>query len=364
MDNLFGNWSHKNTHKNSKRGNIGMTEVEDYMWSVRVTIGTPAQTFFLVPDTGSGEILVPDSSCSTSSCGSTTSRYTKSASSTAVDQNRGAVNSYSFGLQNSGEVIKDTVTIAGSTVTSQQFVSCKTMSSALLAIPDVDGLGLGYAPLAASGATPFPFSNQAANGGNYFAMRLSDTYGYSELSMGNIDRARVGGQVHSFNVGLNANTGALKYWQIGLSSPNINGGAAVFGSRKTMIFDSGSNYIYAPPADAATFYAQVPGSAQLESGSNTYWTYPCANPPTVTFTFGRTIGFAWNKYAVNQNDFNLGLAAAGSSLCVGAVVGIDLNLGGWVLGTAFLKNWLVVYNMELNQISLAEPKDRQPTYIP
>ena len=52
-------------------------------------------------------------------------------------------------------------------------------------------------------------------------LRLSNRQGFSELSLGNIDRARMGSQTHSFPVLQDTTNGGLSrytYWQLGLSA--------------------------------------------------------------------------------------------------------------------------------------------------
>lgn len=102
-------------------------------------------------------------------------------------------------------------------------------------------MGMAYQSIGITGATSIPFTvgvplantprprclpstisqAQAQGNGNYFMLRLSNRQGFSELSLGNIDRARMGSQTHSFPVLQDTTNGGLSrytYWQLGLSA--------------------------------------------------------------------------------------------------------------------------------------------------
>ena len=64
-------------------------------------------------------------------------------------------------------------------------------------------------------------------------------------------------------------------------------------------------------------------------------TQPCASPPSLSLTF-MPKGRFWS---ISAADMNLGRVSSMSKSCVGAVVGLDVGLGGstWILGGTFLK---------------------------
>lgn len=135
---------------------------------------------------------------------------------------------------------------------------------------------------------------------------------------------------------------------------------------------TGTTTIVAPPRDAAAFWAKVPGSSAMKN-TNGYYSYvrggsglhrtvthadihvlvgppssalrcaynhldlsqPCASTPSLSFTFMPN-GRAWS---VSAADMNLGRVSSTSKSCVGAVVGLDVGLGGstWILGDTFMK---------------------------
>ncbi|KAI5481718.1 aspartic-type endopeptidase [Pseudohyphozyma bogoriensis] len=117
------------------------------------------------------------------------------------------------------------------------------------------------------------------------------------------------------------------YWQAPASLANVNGKVAV-SARATHIYDCGTTLIIAPP--------------------------PCANPPSISFTPSKFR----TSYGVAEDDFNLGYVSSDPSRCVGAVVSVNVGLGSsWILGLAFLKNKVVVHNMQSGQIGFAVPRN-------
>lgn len=98
---------------------------------------------------------------------------------------------------------------------------------------------------------------------------------------------------------------------------------------------TGTTLVYGSTSDVAAVYAAVPGSASLSStlGSDYagYYSFPCANVPSIALTFGG------RSFTVPSSSLNLGQVSSGSSMCVGGIVGEDTGVGGWLVGDVFLQ---------------------------
>lgn len=157
-------------------------------------------------------------------------------------------------------------------------------------------MGLAYPSLSAAGSTSFGLTMVQQNQYAlypYFSMMLSYG-GRSEITFGGFNRARVlsGSSSYWFNATPDPN-GVRTYWQMGLSVPYVGNTRA--GGYTTHILDSGTTLIVTSPAQAAEFWAAVPGSAKYDDN---FWSFPCASPPDVKFSFSRNTVF---KYGVDQD---------------------------------------------------------------
>ena len=81
-------------------------EEDDLEWAGTISVGTPAQKFLIDFDTGSSDLWMPSSSCSSSTCRSKT-RYSSSKSSTSSKKSGSFSIQYGDGSTVSGPVYTD-----------------------------------------------------------------------------------------------------------------------------------------------------------------------------------------------------------------------------------------------------------------
>ena len=94
-----------------KRQREALTDQEDDLeWTGSVTIGSNKQTFVIDFDTGSSDLWVPSSSCTSSTC-SSKDTYDASASSTSEEENGTFSIEYGDGSTVSGPIYTDTGTV-------------------------------------------------------------------------------------------------------------------------------------------------------------------------------------------------------------------------------------------------------------
>ncbi|KAF7977897.1 hypothetical protein HWV62_2452 [Athelia sp. TMB] len=150
----------------------GATEMytpDGYAWAGTIKIGTPAKSFRMNFDTGSSDLIVPESTCETCAPGYDHQEYSPGASMTS--RATGVSFKASFGDLStastcSGTLHRDKVNVGGLTVT-QQVIGVATKYSTGLAKASADGLlGLAWPSLSAfkiSGYKPF-FNNLIEQG--------------------------------------------------------------------------------------------------------------------------------------------------------------------------------------------------------
>ncbi|KAF7797804.1 hypothetical protein EIP86_009009 [Pleurotus ostreatoroseus] len=326
--------------KKRATGTVPLTDEEqDLEWAGPVSIGSPAQAFVIDFDTGSSDLWVPSSSCS--SC-SGKHVYTASKSSTSSKKSGTFEIEYGDGSTVSGPIYTDTVTVGGLTVSGQYFSPVTTLSDEFTDDPADGILGLAWPSISNLGQTPF-FNNAADKGtasAGVFAFKLASSG--SELFLGGTDSSKFSGSVEAHSI--DTSTG---FWQ-------ATGGKAVAGSKTTSsnfdtIIDSGTTIMYGPPSAVKSFYAAISGTGVYDS-SEGYYYYPCDSLPTVGFSWG---GKTW---AITDANFNLGEVSSGR--CVGALAGQDLGLGNnvWLLGDSFMKNVYTVFSVDDATVGFATLK--------
>lgn len=222
-------------------------------------------------------------------------------------------------------------------------------------------------------------ANQHIIGPQVFGFRLSSTRGVSELDMGFLNSNKFTGTTALYPMGKDPYyTNTFTYFQTPnceqfdgrgsenlltvrhslLASPlsrhsaimSVNGNP-VSGTMGDYIFDSGTTLIVSPVSQAQAFWSAVPNSAPY-SGAQGYYTWPCNQSLSVTFSFnGQSF-----KHGVAAADFNLGYVDVPNGRCLGALVGLNLGLGTrTIVGDVFMKSWYTSFNLNTLQIGLAKP---------
>ncbi|CAL1703550.1 unnamed protein product [Somion occarium] len=324
-----------------KRQKEALTDQQDDLeWTGRITIGSNNQAFVIDFDTGSSDLWVPNASHCTGCAQKHT--YSSTSSSTSQAQNGTFSIQYGDGSTVSGPIFKDTVTVAGVKSTGQTFAAVTKMSS-LFNDDALDGiLGLAFQDISNLNAPPF-YQNTFAESAvpeNVFAFKLAESG--SELFLGGTNSDLYSGDIeyHSVTSG--------GFWQATGGKAIVEGKTAVSGFQT--IIDSGTTIMYGPSSAVETFYASVPGSKLFDS-DNGFYSYPCASPPAVGFSWG---GKTWT---ISADNFNLGQTESGSmaSQCVGALAGQDIGLGDnvWLLGDSFMKNVYTAFNFDTKSVGFA-----------
>ncbi|CAE6507438.1 unnamed protein product [Rhizoctonia solani] len=318
-------------------------EEDDLLWAGTITIGTPGQSFLIDFDTGSADLWVPSSSCTSSGC-SPHKKYTASSSSTSSKKSGTFSIEYGDGSTASGPIYTDTVTVAGLSATSQYFSPVTSESSSFSSDPEDGILGLAFNSISSIGQ-PTLIDNLYSQGkisAPTFAFRLATTG--SELYLGGVDSAKYTGSITY--AALTSKT----YW---LTTGSSSVGSTV-GYSGAMIIDSGTTIIVGPTSSVSTWWSKVSGAAACSTsvcGTTGYYTYLCASPPTVSFTFNGA------KFTIPSTDFNLGTIDNAGTRCVGAIVGTSgVPDNAWIVGDTLMKQTYTVFDQTNSRVGFATPK--------
>ncbi|KAG8720508.1 Type I transmembrane sorting receptor [Ceratobasidium sp. 395] len=325
-----------------KRQKVPLVDVQDTLWSGPISVGTPGQNFLITFDTGSADLWVPSADCRDQGC-QNKRRYTTSSSSTISQPSPTRNFSIAYGDGSStvsGPVYTDTVSVGGLSATGQAF-SAVTQSASVFAQDPSDGImGLGFSAISYIGAPTF-FENlvsQKVVKAPVFSMYLAPSG--SELYLGGVNSALYTGDI-TYSP-LTSKT----YWLTNGSS-SVDGKVAYSGG---MIIDSGTTLMVGEAKSVEAWWKTVRGASPCTTcGGEGYYTFPCASPPKITFTFGGA------SYDLKSDFFNVGPAGQSSQACVGALVGssgVPNNV--WVVGDVFMRNVYTVFDQGNARVGFAK----------
>ncbi|KAM9212168.1 cathepsin E [Dugong dugon] len=311
-----------------------------------ISIGSPAQNFTVIFDTGSSNLWVPSVYCSSQAC-QTHPRFYPSQSSTY--SSLGSPFSISYGTGSlSGIIGTDQVTVEGLTVVNQQFGESVKEPGQTFADAAFDGiLGLGYPSLAVGGVTPV-FDNMMTQ--NVVDLPIFSVYMSSNPEGGMGSELIFGGYDYShFSGSLNwVPVTKQGYWQIALDNIQV-GGTVMFCSEGCQaIVDTGTSLITGPSNSIKQLQSAI--GAEPMDGE---YVVECVNlnvMPDVTFTINGV------PYTLSPTAYTLLDSTDGMNFCSSGFQGLDIQPPAgplWILGDVFIRQFYSVFDRGNNQVGLA-----------
>ena len=209
-----------------------------------IGIGTPAQTFKVVLDTGSSNLWVPSQECGSIACYLHTT-YDSSASSTYKENGSDFEIRYGSGSL-SGFVSQDTVQIGDLKIKHQDFAEATSEPGLAFAFGRFDGiLGLGYDTISVNKMVPpfYNMINQDLLDEPIFAFYLGDTGNGegddSEAVFGGVDKDHYTGKLTKIPLRRKA------YWEVDLDAITFGDATAKL-ENTGVILDTGTSLIALP----------------------------------------------------------------------------------------------------------------------
>lgn len=338
----------------AKRQSSGSVTLQDNgldaSYSSQVSIGTPAQTFQIILDTGSSDLWVEDSKCA--ACEG--DKYDETKSSTFKANNANFSISYGSG-DAEGRLATDTVAMGGQSVTEQTFAIVDSTTPNLISASLSGIMGLAFPALAYSKATPW-WQNASGSWGEklfaFYMKRYRDVEGAQKTeadgglaTFGYLDSSIYTGDVTYVDVASNP-----QYWQIPMASVSMQGTTVDLGSSNQVAVDTGTTLIGGPADIVKAIYAAIPGSRAMTGEYANYYEYPCTTDIDLKLTFG---GYT---IEIGNGDFNLGHYSEDQSLCTGGVFVQTLSAASpvqWIVGATALKNAYTVFRYEPPAVGFA-----------
>ncbi|KAG2205231.1 hypothetical protein INT47_009496 [Mucor saturninus] len=316
-------------------GSVPVIDYEsDLEYYGTVQIGTPAQNFKINFDTGSSDLWVASTLCSTCT---THTRYDSNKSSTYVADGRAWSIAYGDGSTASGILAKDTVTLGGLAIKNQTIELAKKESSSFASDP-IDGLlGLGFNTITTVAGVKTPVDNLISQGlitnpiyGVWLGKAING--GGGEYLFGGINTSKYTGSLTTIPV-----DNSDGFWGITVAATKI--GTTSIGSFSG-ILDTGTTLLLFTDAIAKKV-AAVYGAKDVGDGT---YTINCDTTAFKPLVF--TIGSATFNVPVNSLIYE-----KYGSTCYASFGYAGLPFA--ILGDTFLKNNYVVFNQKVPSVQIA-----------
>lgn len=310
-----------------------------------ISIGTPAQPFKVVLDTGSSNLWVPSSQCSSIACflhskydSSTSSTYVKNGSEFSIQYGSGSL---------SGFVSQDTVQIGDLTIKDQLFAEATNEPGLAFAFGRFDGImGLGYDTISVNKIVPpfYNMLNQNLLDEPVFAFYLGDTNkdgDDSEATFGGLEASHYTGDLIKIPLRRKA------YWEVDFDAIAFGGNVAEL-ENTGVILDTGTSLIALPSTLAELLNKEI-GATKSWNG---HYTVDCTKKATLP---DLTVTLTGHNFTIGPNDYILEVQGS----CISSFMGMDFPepVGPLaILGDAFLRRYYSVYDLGNHAVGLASSK--------
>ncbi|XP_004585318.2 pepsin-3 [Ochotona princeps] len=323
----------------------GSTEsLENYLdteYFGTISIGTPAQDFTVIFDTGSSNLWVPSIFCSSAAC-SVHNQFNPDDSSTF--KATGGTISITYGTGSmSGILGYDTVNVGGIEDTNQIFGLSEYEPGSFLYYAPFDGiLGLAYPSISASDATPV-FDNMWNEGlvsQDLFSVYLSsDDDSGSVVMFGGIDSSYYTGSLNWVPVSYEG------YWQITVDSITMDGETIACADGCQAIVDTGTSLLTGPTSAISNIQSYI-GASENSDGEMVVSCSSMYSLPNIVYTINGV------QYPVPASAYILEEDGA----CMSGFEGMDVDTYTgelWILGDVFIRQYFTVFDRANNQVGFA-----------
>jgi len=323
---------------------VPVTNFLNAQYFSEISLGTPPQTFKVILDTGSSNLWVPGSECSSIACYLHT-KYDASSSSTYRKNGTKFEIRYGSG-ELSGYISNDVFQIGDLKVKHQDFAEATSEPGLAFAFGRFDGImGLGYDTISVDGVVP-PFYNMIDQGlldEPVFAFYLGDTNEQQEsvATFGGVDESHYTGKLVKIPLRRKA------YWEVDLDAITFGKETAEM-DNTGVILDTGTSLIALPSTIAELLNKEI----GAKKGFNGQYTIECDKRdglPDLTFTL------TGHNFTIGPTDYILEVQGS----CISSFMGMDFPepMGPLaILGDAFLRKWYSVYDVGNNAVGLAKSK--------
>jgi hypothetical protein len=312
-----------------------------------VAIGTPPQKFMVIFDTGSSNLWVPSTNCT--SCWFHP-RYDHAKSPTYKANGTAFILRYGSGPV-SGYLSEDSVIFGGLNISKQLFGEIYDVSGlgAAYAIGKFDGiLGMGFESISMYNITTVfgAAVQQKLVDTPIFAFWLSKTSGKDgELLLGGWNAAHVGSPIQWIPLI------SESYWEFALDSMKMNGKSITTATKA--VLDTGTSIMAGPVVEVQALAKSV-GAIPIIIRPNE-WLIDCSKisslPDLTIVISGQTYTLTGSEYVIDVEDLH--------QECLFGFTGIDIPSPRgplWIMGDIFLRKYYSIYDYGGDRVGLSLAK--------
>ncbi|KAI8925327.1 aspartic peptidase domain-containing protein [Entophlyctis helioformis] len=314
-----------------------------------IQLGTPGQTFSVIFDTGSANLWVPSTRCSSIACW-LHRRYDAGKSSSHVENGTEFAIQYGTGSLE-GVISQDTLSLGDLEIPGQGFGESTKEPGLTFAVGKFDGIfGLAYANIAVQRVVP-PFYSMVQQGlldqplFGVWMGRAADGGEGGEIVFGAINHDHFTGPVTWAPVIRKA------YWEVAMESVTLGGKTLNFKSKSAAI-DTGTS-LFGIPVEEADAINKAIGGKKNWAGQ---YIVDCNKVPTLPEL---SLGFGGRTFTLKGADYVLqvGNSFGGNTQCISGFIGIDIPPPAgplWIVGDVFLRKFYTIYDLGNNRVGFAD----------
>ena len=318
---------------------IPIKNYQNSLYTGIISIGTPAQSFPMIFDTGSSSLLIASNECKSDYCKKQKS-YDHSKSSS---YEQGTITSrITFGTGRiETQFSKDKVSLGPIEVKSVCIGEILKEEGEVFDQSQFSGIvGLSYPSLSIKEQIPLFDSiiESKELDKNVMTFYYSKNQGQKgQMTIGYIDDTKYKGDIKYYTVI------EKKYWSIKLTDILVNGtslGVCSDLNPCSGIIDTGTSIISGPSADVDKLLNQLPNDADC-SGKG----------PEITFKFGDG-----EEYTLHSNEYNENIIVDHRMECTSLFDTIELprtNGPAWIIGEVFMKKYYTIFDRDSDRVGFA-----------